>query len=142
MTDGDASDAAQQLAAAEAARRAINARAAKEYTPYFGWGIFLLIIFPPFDFLDHDIWGPVAGTLAILLGLTTLGYFYRRTRGVRVADVYPWWIWPVWTAVSNGLLVGAFRMQDRIPVAATLAGVLAGVPLLAIGLSLRKRWSS
>ena len=96
-------------------------------------------MFPPFDFLNPDIWGPITGFLATFIGALTVLYFYRRTREIRVADVYPWWVWPAWTAYSNGLLVGSFFFRDRLPFASTFAGLLAGIPMLVVGVKLMRR---
>ena len=58
--------AAEQLAEMERARQAVGAKAAKEYTPFIGWGLFVLLMIPAFDVVAGKVWGPVILLVALV----------------------------------------------------------------------------
>ena len=131
--------ATEQLAEIERARQAVGAKAAKEYTPFIGWGLFVLLMIPPFDVVAGKVWGPVILLVGLVGTIATFAYFIRGHRRVRIAETNPWWWWLAWALWYCALLFGASVLQDRLPVAWTAVGVASALPLLVVGIRLRRR---
>jgi len=69
--------ATEHLAEMERARQAVGAKAAKEYAPFIGWGLFVLLMLPPFDVVAGKVWGPVILLVGLVGTIATFAYFIR-----------------------------------------------------------------
>lgn len=78
-------EAARRLAAADALRGEVARSGARESRAFIGWGLFALVMLPPFDIVDGgDLGAPVYSLVALLGWLTTTRYFRERLGQVRL----------------------------------------------------------
>lgn len=131
-------EAAGLLVTADALREQVRASAARESWAFFVWGVFALVMLPPLDVVDPNLWGPILWVVAFGAWLVTIRYFWRKRR-VRLGGSGRWalaWIpWGVWYA---GLVVMAEMLHPRVGFIWTVAGIAAALPLFIIGLIRRR----
>src|SRR4030088_1763468 len=91
--------ASRDLDEIDRTQKNIRAHGAKEYTPWFGWGLYVLFFYSPFDFLNGSLLGPIF--LAVSIVGMFITYFYFRNSRVRLhaAISTPWYI---------GIVAGTF----------------------------------
>ena len=102
-------------------------------------GLFVLLMIPPFDVVAGKVWGPVILLVGLVGTIATFAYFIRGHRRVRNVETNPSWWWLAWTLWYCALLFGASVLQDRRPVTWTGVGVASALPLLVVGIRLRRR---
>ena len=129
---------AKLLDDADRAGKAVERRAPKEYVPFIGWGLFNAVLIPGFDFFDRSMWGWITIGAAVGGVVATVAYFAFRGVQVEVKPRSPWWTWPLlglWIGLAS--FIGP-ALDDMTRFSYTLAGLVAGAPLLAWGLHLRR----
>ena len=131
-------EAVELLASAEAASRAVQARAAWDYRVYFAWAIWLLVFLPPLDFVNGALWGVVISATSALGTFLTILYFGTRARQVhlgRATRMRRWILfWVAWTPWYVACVIGANALRGHIGYAWTLAGIAGALPCLVAGL--------
>lgn len=135
--DASQTEAAERLAEVEARKRAVERRAPWEYRGYIGWGLFVLLFLPPFDFVNRAVWGTVTLFASMVGTVLTSLYFHRRSADVHLAramQLSRWWrVWLGFCAWYALALTFAFTQQHHFALAWTVAGVAASAPLFVIG---------
>lgn len=130
-------EAARRLAEVEARRRTVERRVPWEYRGYIGWALYLLVFLPPFDLVDHAVWGPVTLAGSLIGTAITSRYYHRRSGDVhldRAMRLSRWWrVWLAFAVWYGLVLIFAFTQQGRFALAWTVAGVAAAAPLLLVG---------
>jgi hypothetical protein len=130
-------EAVELLASAEAASRAVQARAAWDYRVYFAWAVWLLVFLPPLDFVNGALWSVVVTVTSALGTLLTVLYFCTRSRQVhlgRASRMRRWILfWLAWTPWYVAWVIGANSLQGHVGYAWTLAGIAGALPCLVAG---------
>lgn len=133
-------EAADLLASADALRGRISRNAARESRAFLGWSAFVLVMLPPFDVVDHRIWGPIIMIAGLVGWFVTTRYYHQRTGRVRL-DGYRRWglVWWAWGAYYGGLILAAQLLDSRIGFVWTAVAVVAAVPLLTFAVHLSRQ---
>jgi hypothetical protein len=130
-------DAVEMLARGEAARRAVESRAAWDYRAYFAWGVWLLLAFPPLDFVNGAAWGVVISVTSWVGTMLTVAYFATGTARVhlgRATRMRRWFVfWALWAPWCAAWIVVASVFRDSLSFGYTLAGVAGAAPCLIAG---------
>jgi len=135
--DSAREEAQEALATAAANRRTVVQRAPWEYRVYLAWGLFVLLMLPPFDFVDHNLWGPVILVVAACGMAATAHYFRQRGGQVRLQRALKesrWrWVWSLYGVWYLGVVSAARLVESSHSLAWSVAALAAGLPLIAIG---------
>lgn len=84
MSTVSTKEAAGSLELVSKTQHKIVAQGAKEYLPFMWWGLFILFGYPPFDYVNSNVWGPFI-LLAWIIGMAlTYRYFKHRTSRVHI----------------------------------------------------------
>jgi hypothetical protein len=75
-------DAAESLDLIASTQRRIESQGAQEYWPFIWWGLFILIGYPPFDYLKGNVWGLTLGVTWVVGMFLTIRYFKAKTSRV------------------------------------------------------------
>ena len=134
-----AAEAAEFLAHADKTRRSVQSQGGRESRAFIGWGLFILLFFPLFDFVNSELWAPIILGAAAVGTLVTALYFYRARSRIRLISPVKWWVWMVWTAWYCAMLATAAALQGHFPFASTVAAIGTALPLLAYGTRLARR---
>ncbi len=132
-------EAAQNLEQVKIAQAEINKRTAKEYAPWIGWGLFIVLFYPPFDLFDPSKWGIVVWVVAIIGAIITGRYFHTRKSRIKSTQKLPrfaWLYYILWIAVGN---IFANIAHPHFAFAWTVAGVGIGLPFILYGLKLKSQ---
>ena len=76
-------EAAQAVKQINDVQADINRHSAKEYMPWVGWGLFTMLLYPPFDYFDQNKWSIVVGVVAIVGAILTDRYIRTRQSKVK-----------------------------------------------------------
>ncbi len=135
--DPTPTEATRLLANADALRGQVKHNAARESRAFLGWGVYALVMIPPFDLVDHNIWGPILTVVALAGTLVTTRYYQQRAGRVRLLGSRRWsLVWIPWGVCYGGLVVMAELLQSQVGFIWTAAAVGAALPLLATGIHL------
>ncbi len=139
MTTGPTpEEAAQRLAVADSLRGQVARSGARESRAFIGWGLFALVMLPPFDVVDGAIWGPFYSLVALLGWLTTTRYYRARLGRVRLrARGHLGRVWLALGVWYGGLVVMAELLD--VGVIWTPAAVGVALPLLLYGAHLARQ---
>lgn len=132
-------EAAQTLAQVKSTQAEINRRSAKEYAPWIGWGLYVIVSFSGFDYIKPAIWGPICWIAALIGTYITYSYFRKRHTQIKTTTKVPWYAWllyGLWIAIGVAF---ANAMQPHFAYAWTVAGLAVGVPYILYGLKLKSQ---
>jgi len=82
-------EAASSLRQIKQTQGIIKTKAVKEYLPWFGWGLFVLITYPPFDFIKPSIWGPITAILFIIGMILSFRYYVVSNKRIHAISHTP-----------------------------------------------------
>lgn len=83
-------EAAQSLEHIKHTQKAIKNKGAKEYAPWFGWGLFVIVTYPPFDFIKPNVWGPIVAVLFVVGMVLSFRYFFVSNERIHAISHTPW----------------------------------------------------
>jgi hypothetical protein len=132
-------EAAKNLAKVKSTQDVISRSSAKEYAPWIGWGLFIILFYPPFDFIDPNKWGIITWAVAIAGSFVTARYFSKREAKIKTNRHAPrlsWLYYILWVAAGN---VFALLTYQHFGYAWTVAGLVIGLPVLLYGLKLKSQ---
>jgi hypothetical protein len=132
-------EATQTLEKVRNSQDEINRRSAKDYVPWIGWGLFVILFWPPFDYLNPNVWGIITWVAAIIGSVITSLYFARRKARIKSQRVSPklsWLGYILWIAVGSAF---AILTQSHFHYAWTVAGIVTGLPFVLYGFVLKSR---
>ncbi len=132
-------EAAQTLEQVKSAQAEISRRTAKEYVPWIGWGLFIVLLWPPFDFLNPNKWGVATWTASIIGTIITSIYFATRKAKIKSNKRSPklaWLYYILWIIVGSTFAV---LTHTRFHYAWTVAGLVTGLPFILYGLKLKNQ---
>lgn len=129
----------ESLATIERTQAAILQRSAKEYAAWMSWGLYVVIIFPPFDFIEPAIWGPICWISALIGWIITYRYYQKRHVAIKTLQSTPWYAWltnGLWIAIG---IAAANGLQPHLHYAWAISGVVVGLPFVLYGLWLKRK---
>lgn len=133
-------DATTTLQQIQSVQQTIVKRSAKEYAPWIGWGLYVIIFFSPFDYVKPSIWGPISWLVAAIGGYITYRYFKKHADvKVQRAPWQAWFLYGLWIALGVAV---ASSVQTHIHYAMTIAGFVVGLPFIAYGIKLKRDLSN
>ena len=137
MSTVSTKEAAESLSRVAKTQQEIVAQGAHEYLPFMWWGLFILFGYPPFDYVNGNIWSPIIGLTWIIGMVLTYRYFKDRTARVHTfrqkslkASIALGVITFVGITVSEVLTSKHYHVW-------TIVGVLLAVLYIGYGLKLR-----
>lgn len=132
-------EAARLLATAASLGRQVSRRAARESRVFLGWAVFLLVMLPPFDVVDGNVWGPIFSVAAIASWIATTRYSRHRDESVKILAAGQWSLtWVPWGLWYGGLVVAAELLNNQVGFIWTLAAIGGALPLFAVGAHLAR----
>ena len=138
----DPKQAAQQVAAANQIRTQVTSGAAKESRSFLGWGAFVLVMLPPFDVLNGNIWGPLLCIVALVGSVITWRYFEMRMNRIHLfkGQRQQWQlVWIPWSAWYAALVFSAEIFHSHFAFTWTVCAIAASVPLFLVGRHLARQ---
>jgi acid phosphatase family membrane protein YuiD len=105
--------------------------------PFIGWGLFVLLGYPPFDFLNGNIWGPIISVVWIVGMILTFRYFRDKSARVHIFTSTPWFVWVALVAATSLAVALAEGFQSKYHYAWTISGVLLSLFYIGYGLKVK-----
>lgn len=130
-------EASQALGDIRETQNRVIAQGPHEYVPFIGWGLFVLVGYPPFDFVSGNVWGPALSVLWIVGMLITYRYFRDKAARVHILTTTPWYVWVTLGVLTSAAAAFAEITQSRVHFAWSIAGLLLAIPYIGYGLKLR-----
>jgi len=132
-------DATSSLKQIKQAQDTIKSIGVKEYIPWFGWGLFILITYPPFDFIKLSLWTPIAATLFIIGMIASYLYHIISYRRVHIVSHIPRYV-PLVTFILifvTILLINMYKLQFHYAYAWTVGGIILATVFFSYGVYLK-----
>lgn len=82
MTTVDNTEAAESLDHVNKIQHKIAAQGVQEHLPFIWWGLFILFGYPPFDYLNGNMWSLIVGIVWVIGMFLTFRYFREKTSRV------------------------------------------------------------
>ena len=132
-------EAAQAVKQINDVQADINRHSAKEYMPWIGWGLFTMLLYPPFDYFDQNKWSIVVGVVAIVGAILTDRYIRTRQSKVKREKKTSPLAWVIYMLLILMVNVFAFTAHSQFAYAWTITGLAIGLPTILYGLWLKSQ---
>lgn len=132
-------EARQVLGQIKQAQHNVITQGPREYVPFIGWGIWVLFAYPPFDFVNDSVWGPIIFVVWVVGMALTFRYFRDKAARVHILSTTPWYIWVTLIVLTSLAVIFAELAHPTFSFAWTLSGILLAVPYITYGLVLKAK---
>lgn len=122
LTDNDARESLEKI---KQAQRAVTEKAAKEYMVWSWWGLYVLIFYPPFDYFNGNVWGPILLAVWPVGSFLTFRYYRKSTAFPKIMT--PKYIYVGFTILIALAIMFAEIMHPYFHFAWTVAGLVVGL---------------